>query len=97
MTRLVLRFGFGILVVLVATFFMIGRHAAEHPRLVERVAAAGHVIGNHGYSHRYSGVWRGGAFQESANLSRSAARMVLDPRVQQWTAGFRVCLPAEDE
>jgi len=34
-----------------ATFFMLGREAARHPDLVSRVAAAGHQIGSHGWSH----------------------------------------------
>lgn len=34
-----------------ATFFLIGRQAALHPQLVERVVAEGHQIGNHSYSH----------------------------------------------
>lgn len=35
-----------------ATFFVLGRHAERWPRLVERAAAEGHQIGNHGYHHR---------------------------------------------
>jgi peptidoglycan/xylan/chitin deacetylase (PgdA/CDA1 family) len=35
-----------------ATFFILGRHAEQWPALVERVAAEGHSIGNHGYFHR---------------------------------------------
>jgi len=34
-----------------ATFFMLGVHAAAHPDVVRRVAAAGHAIGNHTYDH----------------------------------------------
>jgi peptidoglycan-N-acetylglucosamine deacetylase len=34
-----------------ATFFMIGQHAAREPELVREVAAAGHVIGNHTWTH----------------------------------------------
>jgi cellulose synthase/poly-beta-1,6-N-acetylglucosamine synthase-like glycosyltransferase/peptidoglycan/xylan/chitin deacetylase (PgdA/CDA1 family) len=34
-----------------ATFFMLGSQAAAHPDLVRRVAAEGHEIGSHGYSH----------------------------------------------
>lgn len=34
-----------------ATFFMIGRLAIEHPDVVRNVAEAGHVIGNHSWSH----------------------------------------------
>lgn len=34
-----------------ATFFMIGQNALRHPDLVEAVASAGHVIGNHTLDH----------------------------------------------
>jgi peptidoglycan/xylan/chitin deacetylase (PgdA/CDA1 family) len=35
-----------------ATFFLIGKSAAEHPALVRRIAAEGHTIGHHTWSHR---------------------------------------------
>lgn len=34
-----------------ATFFMIGRYVRERPEIARAVAAAGHVIGNHTFSH----------------------------------------------
>jgi peptidoglycan/xylan/chitin deacetylase (PgdA/CDA1 family) len=34
-----------------ATFFMIGRNAADHPDIVRRVAAGGHAVGNHTWDH----------------------------------------------
>lgn len=34
-----------------ATFFVIGQNAERYPDLVRRVAAEGHVVGNHSYSH----------------------------------------------
>ena len=34
-----------------ATFFMVGRQAAAHPRLVRRVAQAGQVVGGHTWNH----------------------------------------------
>ena len=34
-----------------ATFFVIGRYAHEQPQLLREVAARGHVIGNHTYTH----------------------------------------------
>ena len=34
-----------------ATFFMIGRHAQQRPDIVRAVAQAGHVIGNHTFTH----------------------------------------------
>jgi peptidoglycan/xylan/chitin deacetylase (PgdA/CDA1 family) len=35
-----------------ATFFILGRHAERWPDLVQRVAAEGHGVANHGYFHR---------------------------------------------
>ena len=35
-----------------ATFFLIGRPASEHPALVRRIAAEGHTIGHHTWTHR---------------------------------------------
>jgi len=34
-----------------ATFFMVGKPAQEHPTMVRRIAAAGHSIGHHTWSH----------------------------------------------
>ena len=36
----------------VATFFLLGRHVERWPALAERLAAEGHVVGNHGWFHR---------------------------------------------
>jgi len=34
-----------------ATFFLLGRNAAAHPKLARRTLAEGHTIGHHSYSH----------------------------------------------
>lgn len=34
-----------------ANFFCIGKHVEEHPELVERIHAEGHLIGNHSFRH----------------------------------------------
>src|SRR5205085_7838802 len=34
-----------------ATFFMVGRQVERFPQIARRVAASGHEIGNHSYSH----------------------------------------------
>lgn len=34
-----------------ATFFIVGENAEQHPGIVRRIAAAGHEIGNHTWSH----------------------------------------------
>lgn len=45
-----------------ATFFMVGKRAARHPEIVERVAAEGHTVASHGWDHSsfalISGRWR---------------------------------------
>lgn len=35
-----------------ATFFLLGRNVDVHPNHARQIAQEGHVIGNHGYSHR---------------------------------------------
>lgn len=37
-----------------ATFFLIGRNAQANPQLVKEIFAAGHVIGNHSWTHPYN-------------------------------------------
>jgi peptidoglycan-N-acetylglucosamine deacetylase len=64
-----------------ATFFLIGRYAEAEPALVRRIAAAGHVIGNHSWSH--------------PNLALSSATKVKDEltrasRTLEQIAGVRV-------
>jgi len=34
-----------------ATFFVIGRHAAEHPEMARRIVGLGHTIGHHTFGH----------------------------------------------
>ena len=34
-----------------ATFFSIGKHALYHPEILKQVAAAGHTVGSHTFSH----------------------------------------------
>lgn len=47
-----------------ATFFMLGQFANAEPALVRQVAAAGHLIGNHSWSH--------------PNLARTATRLIRE-------------------
>jgi peptidoglycan/xylan/chitin deacetylase (PgdA/CDA1 family) len=34
-----------------ASFFVLGEQVEKHPRIVERIVAAGHRLGNHSYDH----------------------------------------------
>jgi peptidoglycan/xylan/chitin deacetylase (PgdA/CDA1 family) len=35
-----------------ATFFLVGKSASEHPEMVRKIAAEGHSVGHHTWSHR---------------------------------------------
>ena len=52
-----------------ATFFVLGHLAERHPQLVRDIAAAGHEIGTHGYSHSF--IYRQTPEEFRAELGRS--------------------------
>lgn len=52
-----------------ASFFCVGRHAATHPEIVREVAARGHRVENHSYTHR-----NGFAFHGPRRLGRDIDR-----------------------
>jgi peptidoglycan/xylan/chitin deacetylase (PgdA/CDA1 family) len=41
-----------------AAFFVVGRNALEHPELVSRMHAEGHVVGNHTLDHAHFALFR---------------------------------------
>jgi polysaccharide deacetylase family protein (PEP-CTERM system associated) len=55
-----------------ATFFVLGWVAERHPELVRRIAAGGHEIGSHGFSHRLVYQQTPQAFREDVRRARSA-------------------------
>ena len=44
-----------------ATFFPIGKHATYYPEILKQVAAAGHTIGSHTWSHEDLSKTKGNA------------------------------------
>jgi peptidoglycan/xylan/chitin deacetylase (PgdA/CDA1 family) len=60
-----------------ATFFLIGKAAAEHPELVRRIAAEGHTIGHHTWTHRSLRRIRSGEATEEIDRGISAVEMAL--------------------
>jgi len=60
-----------------ATFFVIGKPASEHPELLRRIAAEGHTIGHHTWTHR--SLMRIPPSQTTEEIDRgiSAVEMVL--------------------
>ncbi len=52
-----------------ATFFLVGARAEGAPGVVRALAAAGHEIGNHGWSH--TGLWRCGPRRTADEIGRA--------------------------
>ena len=42
-----------------ASFFVIGQNVVRAPRLLERMDAEGHLIGNHSFDHSHWAMWGG--------------------------------------
>jgi peptidoglycan/xylan/chitin deacetylase (PgdA/CDA1 family) len=54
-----------------ATFFCLGSKAEAHPELMARIAAEGHAIGNHSYSHPNG--WKTRDAEYLSDVERAAA------------------------
>src|ERR1700726_1861538 len=60
-----------------ATFFLIGKSASEYPQLVRRIAAEGHTIGHHTWSHRSQKRIKPSEATEEIDHGISAVEMAL--------------------
>lgn len=60
-----------------ATFFAIGEFAQREPALLRSIAAAGHAIGNHTYSHRHPWLMRSRAARAEVRDGAKALGDVL--------------------
>lgn len=68
-----------------ATFFILGKVAEEHPQLIKRIAAAGHEIASHGYSHRFVYSQTPSEFQSETLRSK----LLLEDLIGQPINGYR--------
>lgn len=68
-----------------ATFFVLGWIAEQHPELVPEIAAAGHEIASHGYSHRLVYEMNEVEFREDVRRTRS----LLQSQSGQKILGYR--------
>ena len=60
-----------------AVFFPIGKHALWHPEILKEVAAAGHTIGGHTWSHANLGKAKGDKATEEIEKGFSAVKLAL--------------------
>jgi len=69
-----------------ATFFVLGRIAEAHPRLVERILADGHEVGSHGYDHQLVYRQRPEGFARDLEASLLALRRASAPEIVSYRA-----------
>ena len=95
-----------------ATFFLLGRQAERHPDIVRRIAAEGHDVGHHSYTHGdpaatssstlMSEVWRATRLLEpligrAPRLFRPPHGKITGPKcVRLWAAGQTIVLWNQD-
>jgi peptidoglycan-N-acetylglucosamine deacetylase len=60
-----------------ATFFLIGENAAAHPDIVRRIAAEGHEIGNHSWSHPQLTKLKPAALREELERTTSTIAEII--------------------
>lgn len=61
-----------------ATFFVLGCNVKSHPDIVKRAYDSGHYIANHGYSHKYSKIYKDtNAVLEEYNKTEEAIRTAI--------------------
>jgi len=65
-----------------ATFFLLGGRAATQPELVRRMAAAGHTIGNHSWSHPNLARTRASLVREQLKQTSDVLEQILGSPVK---------------
>lgn len=65
-----------------ATFFLIGRFARQRPELVRRIHAAGHVIGNHTWTHPWLMFSSPARIREELSTTNAALEDILGEPVR---------------
>jgi polysaccharide deacetylase family protein (PEP-CTERM system associated) len=68
-----------------ATFFTLGWVAARHPRLLRRIADAGHEVASHGWDHRRIFTFTADEFRADIRQARTA----LEDASGQKVSGYR--------
>ncbi len=59
-----------------ATFFMVGRFARQEPMLTRQVAEAGHLIGNHSWSHANLAISSGSRIREELTRTKDTLEQI---------------------
>lgn len=71
-----------------ATFFVLGPVAQEHPKLVKELAAAGHEVGCHGWSHDLLYTMNRERFRHETRQALEAIENVTGQTVRAYRAAY---------
>ena len=71
-----------------ATFFLLGGRAAAQPELVRRIAAAGHTIGNHSWSHPNLARTRSSRVREELRQTSETLQQIIGAPVKFFRPPF---------
>jgi len=71
-----------------ATFFLVGSRAQSEPALVRRMAAAGHLIGNHSWGHPNLALASAGRIQEELYRTSQTLEQITGTTVRYFRPPF---------
>ena len=71
-----------------ATFFLVGRYAEAEPALTRRIAEAGHLIGNHSWSHPNLALKSGAHVDEELLRTSKTLQEITGQRVKYFRPPF---------
>lgn len=77
-----------------ATFFILGWIAEKYPQLVKKIAAAGHEVASHGYSHKLVFGQTPGEFKEETDRSKKLLEDLTGCAVKGYRAASYSITPA---
>ena len=77
-----------------ATFFMLGGRAEAEPQLVRRVAAEGHLIGNHSWSHPNLALTAAGKIRQELARTSETLEQITGKRITYFRPPFGARRPA---
>jgi peptidoglycan/xylan/chitin deacetylase (PgdA/CDA1 family) len=71
-----------------ATFFVVGKFAEVEPALVRRIAAAGHLIGNHSWSHPNLALTAGAKIHEELKRTSATLEQIIGQPIRFFRPPF---------
>ncbi len=77
-----------------ATFFLLGSRAQAEPALVRRIAAEGHLIGNHSWGHPNLALSGASKIREELALTSHALERITGERIRYFRPPFGARRPA---